>query len=158
MPIEILDQVKCSFLFKGMTDAEISTLAGFFSRKQLSEGMTVFVENMPGESLYLIQKGVVRISRMMGEGNERTLVILGPEDVFGELAILDGGPRSATARVMEEASLLSLRKPDFEKLCGQKPGLGLRLMSNIVKLFSQRVRDNSEDYRAMLLWAMEEKS
>ncbi len=158
MPIANFDPVKGCFLFEGMTDAQISTLARFFSEKRLDEGMTVFIENMPGESLYLIQKGVVRISRMMAEGDEKTLVILGPEDVFGEMTILDGGPRSATARVIEKTSLLCLRKPDFDNLCEQDPGLGLRLMRNIVCLFSQRIRGNSEDYRTMLLWTFGEKS
>ena len=153
-----LDSLKGCFLFKAMSDAEISALAGLFVEKRLSEGMTVFIEHMPGESLYLIQAGTIRISKMISEGDEKTLVILGPDDVFGEMAILDGAPRSATARVIEEARLFSLNKSDFEALCEKNPSLGLRLMRNIVRVFSQRIRENNEDYRAMLLWSLAEKA
>ncbi|AMV72278.1 hypothetical protein JCM30471_07640 [Desulfuromonas carbonis] len=153
-----LDSLKSCFIFKEMSDAEIHLLAELFVEKRLSEGMTVFVEHMPGESLYLIQAGTIRISKMISEGDEKTLVILGPDDVFGEMAILDGAPRSATARVIEEARLLSLRKSDFETLCKKNPSLGLRLMRNIVRVFSQRTRENHEDYRLMLLWSLAEKA
>jgi CRP-like cAMP-binding protein len=157
MAVANFGAVKNCYLFKEMTDAEISSLAGLFAEKRIGEGLTVFLEHMPGESLFLIRKGIVRISRMISEGDEKTLVILGPEDVFGEMAILDGGPRSATARVIEEASLLSLNRSDFETFCDKNPRLGLRLLSNIVRVFSQRVRGNSEDYRTMLRWSLGEK-
>ena len=153
-----LDSLKCCFLFKEMSDAEVNMLAELFVEKRLNEGMTVFIEHMPGESLYLIQAGTIRISKMISEGDEKTLVILGPDDVFGEMAILDGAPRCATARVIEEARLLSLRKADFEALCEKNPSLGLRLMRNIVRVFSQRIRENNEDYRVMLLWSLAEKA
>ncbi len=153
-----LDSLKSCFLFKEMSDAEVNMLAELFVEKRLNEGMTVFIEHMPGESLYLIQAGTIRISKMISEGDEKTLVILGPDDVFGEMAILDGAPRSATARVIEEARLLSLRKADFEALCEKNPSLGLRLMRNIVRVFSQRIRENNEDYRVMLLWSLAEKA
>ncbi|BCR05016.1 cyclic nucleotide-binding protein [Desulfuromonas versatilis] len=152
-----LDDLKGSFLFKDMAEDEISTLAGIFSEKRMDEGMTVFIENMPGESLYLVQRGAIKISKMLAEGEEKTLVILGPEDVFGEMAILDGAPRSATARVAETAQLLSIKKDDFEKLCDSNPKLGLKLMRNIIRVFSQRIRENNEDYREMLLWSLGKK-
>ena len=158
MAVDNFDSLRDCFLFRDMDEAEIAALAGKFGEKCLAEGMTVFIEHMPGESLYLIQEGTIRISKMISEGDEKTLVILGPEDVFGEMAVLDGAPRSATARVIEQARLLSLRKADFETICQQNPSLGLRLMRNIVRVFSQRIRENNEDYRTMLLWSLGEDS
>ncbi len=153
-----LDTFKDSFLFRDMDVSERTLLTSLFTEKRLDEGMTVFIENMPGESLYLITEGIIRISKMLAEGDEKTLVILGPEDVFGEMAILDGGPRSATARVIESTTLLGLRKVDFENLCETTPQLGIKLVRNIVGVFSQRIRDNNDDYREMLLWALGKKS
>jgi CRP-like cAMP-binding protein len=149
--LAILNQ---SSLFKDMSDAEIEALGGFFSEKVMPEGMTVFVENMPGESLFLIQEGAIKISRMLAEGDEKTLVVLGAEDIFGEMAILDGAPRSATARVAEEACLLSLRKADYEVLCEQNPRLALKLTRNIVRVFSRRIRENDDEYRELLFWSI----
>lgn len=146
-----------SSLFQGMDDPEITALASVFHEKQMAEGATIFVEQMPGEMLYLIQEGTVKISKMLAEGEEKTLVLLGPEDVFGEMAILDGAPRSATARVAEQVRLLCIKKADFEKLCDLKPTLGMKLMRNIVRVFSQRIRDNNDEFRDMLLWSLGKK-
>lgn len=153
-----LDALKHCFLFKDMSDTELSSLLSLFREKLMEEGTTVFVENMSGESLYLILEGTVKVSKMIAEGEEKTLVILGPEDVFGEMAILDGAPRSATARIVEKARLLSIRKVDFETLCEKNPRLALKLMRNIVRLFSQRIRENNEEYREMLIWSLGKKA
>ncbi len=142
-------------LFKGLSAQEIELIVPLLEEKNLSEGTTVFVENMPGESLYIVREGTVQVSRMISEGREKTLVILGPEDFFGEMAILDGGTRSATARVVENACLLRMRKSDFDTLCTQEPRAALKFMHNIIKAFSRRIRENSEEYHKMLLWALE---
>lgn len=153
-----LTRLKGSSLFAGMSDLELATLAPLFQEKQMGEGMTVFVEQMPGQSLYLIQEGTVKISKMIAEGEEKTLVILGPEDVFGEMAVLDGAPRSATARVAEQARLLVILKKDFEALCEREPRLGMKLMLNIIRLFSRRIRENNDEYRQMLIWSLGRKA
>jgi CRP-like cAMP-binding protein len=91
---------------------------------------------------------------MFAEGDEKTLVVLGPEDIFGEMAIIDGLPRSATARVAEDAELISLKKKDFESLCQQAPELALKMVMNIVGVFSKRVREANDEYRDMLIWSL----
>jgi len=154
----LLDHLTNSYLFKGMDKTELQTLAGLFHEVSMEEGSTVFIEQMPGESLYLIREGTIKISKMISEVDEKTLVLLGPEDAFGELAVLDGGPRSATARVAETANLLALGKSDFDQLCEANPRLGMKLMRNIVRLFCQRVRDNNDEYRQMLIWSMGRRS
>lgn len=143
--------LKGSYLFKGISSAELELLGPVFFEKTIDEGMTVFLEQMPGEALYLIKKGTIVISKMLAEGDEKTLVILGPDDAFGEMAILDGAPRMATARVAENAVLLGLRKEDFDNLCEKNPSLGLKIMNNIVRMFTRRLRQNAEDYKEMLL-------
>ncbi|OHB32264.1 MAG: hypothetical protein A2X84_08915 [Desulfuromonadaceae bacterium GWC2_58_13] len=146
-----------SALFADMTDAEIASLAELFTEKTIPAGKTVFVENMPGESLYLVKEGTIRISKMLAEGDEQTLVVLGAEDTFGEMAVLDGAPRSATARVIEDAHLLSIRKSEFDELCESYPALGLKLMRNIIRIFSKRIRESNEEYREMLIWSLGRK-
>ena len=149
-----LGVLRGSALFTDMTDAEIASLAELFSEKKMPAGKTVFLENMPGESLYLVKEGTIRVSKMLAEGDEQTLVVLGAEDTFGEMAVLDGAPRSATARVIEDAHLLSVSKNDFDELCGSYPALGLKLMRNIIRIFSRRIRESNEEYREMLIWSL----
>jgi CRP-like cAMP-binding protein len=88
---------------------------------------------------------------MLAEGDEQVLIVLGPDDVFGEMAVLDGGKRSATARIAEDAVLYGLTRGDFEALANENPRLGLKLALNIVRIFSGRMRNSQKDYRAMLL-------
>ncbi|MFN2411350.1 MAG: cyclic nucleotide-binding domain-containing protein, partial [Halomonas sp.] len=108
-----LNALKDSQLFHGLAAKEIEFFATSLAQQQMSAGKTIYIENMTGESLYLISKGSVRISQMLAEGEEQTLVVLGPGDTFGELAVIDGGPRAATARVIEDVSLLSLTRKDY---------------------------------------------
>jgi CRP-like cAMP-binding protein len=143
-----------SSILAGFTAPELQILAPVFTCKEIEAGKTVFVENMAGESLYLIQRGVVRISKMLAEGDEETLVVLGPADVFGEMTIFDGGLRSATARIAEDASLFCLTRKNFDKFCVQEPGIGLKLALNIIRLFSSRIRASQETHRDLLLDAL----
>jgi CRP/FNR family cyclic AMP-dependent transcriptional regulator len=150
-----LSDIKGSVMLQNLTDEELEVLAGVCENRDMSEGTTVFIENMSGESLFLIKKGTIRISKMFAEGDEKTLVVLGPEDIFGEMAVVDGLPRSATARVAEDAELISLKKADFDRLCKENPALGLKIVMNIVRVFSKQIREANEEYREMLIWSMQ---
>jgi CRP-like cAMP-binding protein len=158
MPQINLESLTGCSLFRDMEPGEIAILSAIFNERTMTEGTTVFLENMAGESLYLVKQGTVQISKMIAEGEEKTLVILGPEDVFGEMAVLESAPRSATARVAEDAQLLGIKRTDFDALCENHPKLGLKLMRNIIRIFSQRIRENNDEYRKMILWASEKNT
>ncbi|SHI44817.1 Cyclic nucleotide-binding domain-containing protein [Malonomonas rubra DSM 5091] len=138
-------------LFNDMSSDEVNKLQQLFTMKKVEEGKTIFIENMPGESLYLIKQGTVQISRMLAEGDEQVLIVLGPDDIFGEMAVLDGGSRSATARIAEDAILYGLNRKTFDALASKNASLCLKLALNIVRIFSERIRNSQKDYRAMLL-------
>ena len=147
--------IKNSTMLQGLSEDEFGKLAALCEIRKMGEGTTVFIENMPGESLFLVKKGTIRISKMFAEGDEKTLVVLGPEDIFGEMAVIDGLPRSATARVAEDAELISLKKKSLEQLSKDDAALALKIVSNIVRVFSKRVREANEEYRDMLIWSMQ---
>lgn len=155
---KILETLKNCSLFKDLSAEDLEALVPLFAEKEMAEGTTVFVENMPGESLYVVRQGTIQISKMIAEGQERTLIVMGPDEVFGEMAIIDGSARSATARVAEKAVLLSIRKSEFEALCERNPRTGLKLMRNIIRLFSQRVRENNDEFRDILKWSVGAKN
>jgi len=148
--VDFSDQMG-SPLFIGMAAREIEYLSSVFSVSQIKEGKTVFVENMPGEALYLIKQGTVRISQMLAEINEQDLLSLSAGDVFGEMAVIDGGNRSATAKIIKNTVLYGLSRKNFNALVSEKPGLGLQLTLNIVRIFSARIRSAKDDYRTMLI-------
>jgi len=152
-----LNALQDSPLFHGLAAKEIEFFATSLAQQRMSAGKTIYIENMTGESLYLIKKGSVRISQMLAEGEEQTLVVLGPGDTFGELAVIDGGPRAATARVIEDVNLFSLSRKDYNQLCSNNPRLGMQLTLNIFRSFSERLRRSKQDYRNMLIASINRK-
>ena len=152
---ELFAAIRGSNMLQGLTEEDLARLAVVCEERQMAEGTTVFIENMPGESLFLIRKGTIRISKMFAEGDEKTLVVLGAEDIFGEMAVIDGLPRAATARVAESADLISLKKKDFDTLCQSEPALALKLVINIVRVFSKRTREAYDEHREMLIWSLQ---
>ena len=137
-------------LFTSLAKSEIEYLSSIFTRVQVAQGKTVFIENMPGESLYLVKRGTVQISQMLAEVDEQELIALGAGDVFGEMAIIDGKSRLATARVVEDATLYSLNRKSFTTLTSEKPRLGQQLTLNIVRIFTAKIRRAKKDFRTML--------
>ena len=144
-------------IFKGMASKEIEYLSSIFTVNQLPEGKTVFVENMPGESLYLIKQGTIKISQMLAEVDEVDLITLNAGDVFGEMAVIDGLNRFVTARITKNAILYSLNSKEFNHLVSEKPRLGLQLTLNIVRIFTARIRHAKNDYRTMLTVSLARK-
>lgn len=134
-------------LFDGFTADDFHVIENLLTEKRISEGSTVYLENMPGEALYIIKSGTIRITKMLGEGEERTLVILGGGDCFGEMALLDGSARAATARVLEQVDLIIFRKADFDNLCILNPGLSLKIVKNIVRAFCDKLHKSNHDVK-----------
>ena len=149
--------LKDSLLFIGMAAKEIEYLSSIFTPNLIPEGRTVFIENMPGESLYLVKQGTVQISQMLAEVEEQDMITLGAGDVFGEMAVIDGGNRSATARIVKNAVLYSLNRKTFNTLVSENPRLGLQLSLNIARIFSERIRNAKRDYHKMLTASLDRK-
>lgn len=152
-----LTELNSSPLFVGLAAKEIEYLNSIFTASELSEGKTVFIENMPGESLYLIKQGSIKVSQMLAEIDEVDLQTLNIGDIFGEMAVIDGGNRLVRARVVKNAVLYSLHKKAFNALVSEQPRLALQLTLNIVRIFSSRIRSAKKDYRTMLTVSLTRK-
>lgn len=151
MDIEIIDLLRKIQIFKGCTKEEIDLVAGLVSERQLKAGATIFSEQMPAEALYIVKTGYVRISMMAGEGEEVGLLLLGPGDFFGELALFQEETRLATARAESAADLLVFTRKDYHALLDLDPKAGARIAIAIAKLLAMRVRANSTRLREHLL-------
>ena len=98
------------------------------------EDELVFSENEPGRELYIIQSGRVKITKMV-DGQEVMLAVLQPGDIFGEMALLDNKPRSASAICAENATMLAINKANFEGMVKAQPQLATKLIT----LLSERI-------------------
>ena len=113
---ERIRHLQSTTLFHDLSDAEITDILDKFKEEHYPAGTIVFEANTSGDRVYIIEKGVVQISRLTVFGDETTLDILNNGEVVGELASLDGQSRSARATCIEDSILLSLEKSQFETL------------------------------------------
>jgi CRP/FNR family transcriptional regulator, cyclic AMP receptor protein len=106
----------------------------------------IFSEYEPGDNFYLIQQGRVQISKIMGD-IEKTLDVLQPPEIFGEMAILEEAPRSATAVALDTVKALEFNRANFEVLMLGNPQIAIRLL----KLFTKRIYDQKRRFMVLKL-------
>jgi len=132
-------------MFAEMTDAELASLARDLRRRSLVSGETLFYQGDPGRSLYIIESGTIRIYVHAEDGQEVSVVLYGPGDLFGEMSLLDQLPRSATAVAMEDAVLWVMSGDDFYRHLHINHQLAL----NVMLTLSTRLRETNEAVKSL---------
>ncbi|HLB49281.1 MAG TPA: Crp/Fnr family transcriptional regulator [Anaerolineales bacterium] len=127
-------------LFAELTESELAELVKDFARREFRQGESIFAQGDPGQVLYLIESGQVRIFVHGSEGHERPVVFYGSGDIFGELAVIDGLPRSASAEATENTVVYTLSRDLFREHMRRAPQLAL----NFMKALSVRVRHTTD--------------
>ena len=132
----------------GLDSGEIEALRRSLRRKELDPGETLFREGEPGEHLYLLARGAVSIT--IGDaGRTNRIVTFAPGSIFGEAAMLDGGLRSATAIVTEDAVVYSLSRAALDQLASSYPALANKLLLNLGRHLSGRLRQTTDALREL---------
>jgi len=149
-------------LFRQLSPEALEKISGLMVRVSFKAGDTVFLEREPGDALYVVHSGSVRIWVRDGEQNEVTLSELKAGDFFGEMSVLDGGKRSANATALTDVTLQCLRREQFESFLLEHPqaalevirGIGERLRQTNL-LVSQRVTRNANIVHEQSLSALD---
>jgi CRP/FNR family transcriptional regulator, cyclic AMP receptor protein len=123
-------------LFRGLSSATIQQIAALAIRRPYEQDAIVFSQGDPGDSLYGVVTGKVRISASTREGKEMFLNIMEPGDTFGEIALLDGNPRTAAATTTATCELMIIPRAQFLALLQREPTLAIHLL----QLLCQRIR------------------
>jgi len=123
-------------LFSELSDDAINSLSRLATRRRYPKDTVVFFENEEGDCLFMILEGRIKVTILGDDGREIILTMLGSGDLFGEMALLDNEPRSATAIAVEESELLSLHRTEFQAVIGDNPGIS----SALIKVLSARLR------------------
>jgi CRP-like cAMP-binding protein len=129
-------------LFAGLPRRLLARLATRFFEKAYQPGDVVFQEGDPGRALFVVVEGEVEITRASPQG-PYVLNALGPGDAFGELALIDDFPRSATARIATPARLLILYKSDFDALMEGNARIAVAVMRNLSRRLAIYARRNT---------------
>jgi glutaminase len=132
-------------LFRGLSEAEGQRLAAAMSRRVLPAGEWVFRQGEPADALFVLVRGSVSI---IGEDHAARLQTLSPGLMFGELAVLDGGQRSAGVRADAEAEVHVLTASALQQLRAADPALSARLYENIAAHVSDRLRKTTQSWTA----------
>jgi CRP-like cAMP-binding protein len=118
-------------LFAHGSRAMLEHLAGTLRRRRFRRGEVIMHQGDPGDALHIVAAGAVKILLPSAEGEEAIIATLRPGDYFGELALLDGAPRSATATALEASDTLVLPRSVFVELLDTLPGLRDALFSGL---------------------------
>jgi CRP/FNR family transcriptional regulator len=102
--------------------------------RSYADNDVIFLEHEPGDELYIIQQGKVKITKIV-ENNEIMLAVIGPGDIFGEMALLENKPRSASAISFGESTMLAVNKDNFQNMVSTQP----QLATKIITLLSDRI-------------------
>jgi CRP/FNR family transcriptional regulator, cyclic AMP receptor protein len=121
-----LEALQRAPLFKDFTETGLKIFAAIAQEKAIPAGTPIFVENMVGESLFIVKSGTVRLTQKTAEG-ERELGILGAGEHLGELALLAKSVRLVSAVAATQCEVLELSQRDFARLQPQKPQACLKL-------------------------------
>jgi len=133
-------------LFAHLADADVDQLLRYARIERHKAGRTIFLKGSPGHGMMAVLSGQVRISSPSSEGKEIVLNLIGPGEVFGEIALLDGRERTADAAAMSDCELLVLERRDFVPFLERHPEVCIRLM----EVLCARLRRTSEQVEDVL--------
>jgi CRP-like cAMP-binding protein len=132
--------LKHNYLFRGLSDVALARVANLAARRFYRKGSPIFAQGDIGDALFGVASGRVRISASGAAGQEVFLNIMEPGDTFGEIAVMDGLPRTAGATALDDATLVVIKRTDFLQLLEREPQLAIHLL----KLLCERLRWTSE--------------
>ena len=101
-------------LFAALDDDAAQALLATMTRIRIGRGEAVFHEGDPGDRLYVIVEGKIKLGRASGDGRENLLAVLGPGEMFGELSLFDPGPRNATGTAIADTVLVGMGSDDLD--------------------------------------------
>ncbi len=131
-------------IFAHLQPEELDHLSALLRPRRYSKGEIIFHQGDVGTAMFIIRKGQVAIRLSSDDGKEAILALLDRGDFFGELALLDGEPRSTDAMAREESDLLILQREDFQRFLDARPQVAMGLLaalSRLVRRITQLVHD-----------------
>ena len=134
-------------MFADLGPDELQRISNLCHTQQLATGEVLFQKGDPGNALFGVRRGQIRIETGASDGSRLTLNFMGPGDLFGEVAVLDGEPRTADATAGEATELFVLRREDFLGHIEREPKLAIK----IIQLLCQRIRYQSERMEESML-------
>lgn len=149
MSDDVLIQLKKTTLFSELNDEALATVAQKASTRKLAKGEVLIKKGEAGDSLFLVHYGWMKIVTEDSKGDELIINKCGPGETIGEMALIDGAPRSATVIALEDAEVLELKQDVFEEILDKRPDVSL----SIIRSYSNRLRFSTTYIERAIDWS-----
>jgi CRP-like cAMP-binding protein len=119
-----------NYLFRSLSDSTLEGIAALAAKRTFYKGSVIFSQGDEGDALFGVASGRVRISASASGGREVFLNIMEPGDTFGEIAVMDGLPRTANASALDDSALIVIQRADFLPFLEREPQLAIHLLKD----------------------------
>jgi CRP-like cAMP-binding protein len=137
--------------FKTFDGGDLTAMGTIGEEKNYAKDETIFDEDSKGDSMYVIKTGAVKILKKV-KNQENTIAVLNPGEFFGEMALLDGQPRSAAVRATTDTTVFMVPLEGYQTLRKENPHTALKLMDIIIKVLSNRLRQANKNLEVISFW------
>jgi CRP/FNR family cyclic AMP-dependent transcriptional regulator len=131
--------------FSDLSARDLRRVAAIVHKREYKAGEPVFYQGDPGLGMFIIQEGEVSIRISELEGEDKELAVLTDGDFFGELALLDESPRSATALCKSDCSVIGFFRTDLMELIKENPDLGMKIVMKFAEILATRLRKTDKE-------------
>ncbi|MEW6698318.1 MAG: Crp/Fnr family transcriptional regulator [Bacillota bacterium] len=127
-------------LFYGLPEDQLREISNLLLERSYQKGRFIFMEGEPGEALFILKSGLIKLTKRLEDGREHILHFVNPGEVFAEVVLFDGGDYPATSEVQEDSVVGVLRNQDIERLISQNPSMAIGMLH----IMSRRLRTAQE--------------
>jgi len=139
-------------IFESLDNDELEKIFKIARIKLYPAGALILEEGKQGGALHVILKGRVRVSKVMENGRDKVITTLGPQSIFGEMSLFDNLPYSANVSALEETRCMVMPKLSLDLVLHQDLPLAYKLLTQIITILSQRLRNTNEELVALTSW------
>lgn len=151
---DVLESLRGIPLFRRVSEGDLEELATHLIERRFPKNATVVEEGLPGDYMYVIREGRVKVTKASEDGREKIMNFLEKGAFFGDMALLGNETRSASVKTLEESLLLALSRRDFIDLLRQSPDLSLAVIEEL----ANRLRETNEQARSLSFQGVEERT
>lgn len=150
--MRLQDFLKANPLFCNLSEEQLATVSPYLEKKVFKKEQEIFSEGDPGDGMYLIVFGGVKIRKMIDGVNDKTLATFADGNFFGEMSLVDGYPRSATAVSTRDSVLYKFSRDNFQNLMAAEPYCALSIALSLAGYISMRLRDSNMEVANLTNW------
>jgi CRP/FNR family cyclic AMP-dependent transcriptional regulator len=151
--VEVLDSLRAVPLFQRVAEEDLENIAALLIERRCPKRTVIVEEGLPGDYMYVIRQGRVQVTKASDDGREKIIDFFEAGAFFGEMALLDDAPRSASVRTLEPCTLLALSRRDFLKLLEGSPDLALSLIQELTR----RLRETDDQTMSVSFKRVDER-